>query len=44
MKFWQPGSVLQLVLVSFFVALADPELAQLFVKERETLSQKLRTL
>jgi two-component system sensor histidine kinase GlrK len=99
MKFWQPGSVLQLVLVSFFVALAplvvailytvqtlgdlaeknqavtervveitrlgqeiqrdvlelerrarqflalaDPELAQLFGKEREALSEKLRTL
>ena len=99
MKFWQPRSVLQLVLVSFFVALAplvvailytvqtlgdlaeknqavtqrvveitrlgqeiqrdvlelerrarqflalaDPELAQLFGKEREALSQKLRTL
>ena len=99
MKFWQPGSVLQLVLVSFFVALAplvvailytvqtlgdlaeknqavtqqvveitrlgqeiqrdvlelerrarqflalaDPELAELFGKEREALSQKLRTL
>ena len=99
MKFWQPGSVLQLVLVSSFVALAplvvailytvqtlgdlaeknqavtqqvveitrlgqeiqrdvlelerrarqflalaDPELAELFGKEREALSQKLRTL
>jgi two-component system sensor histidine kinase GlrK len=99
MKFWQPRSVLQLVLVSFFVALAplvvaifytvqtlgnlaeqsqavthqvvditrlgqeiqrdvlelerrarqflalaDPELAQLFGKEREALAQKLRTL